>query len=503
MTASSTTKSTHRAEVGDDLQAALEAAAHVVGADRVVEPVGGQRGAAPLTLGPNVSGYRSRRIAGIIRPRTAEEVRRVVEIFGRSPTTGALHPFSTGRNWGLGSREPALDDSVALDLGDLDRVRKIDVTGGWAVIEPGVTQGRLADLLAGTERMVNVTVSSAHTSVIGNALDRGVGLRHQRVEDLIGLEVVLPDGQVLHVGWWPDSHVTTAVYPHGLGPSLLPLFVQSDLGVVTAAVIRLLPRPEALRVVRLSFRPESLGPAVDELRRWVSQSLVRGVLKVYNPAAARGYGETDEEFLAHVCLDGTAAAVDALTTIVTGEATRSGLFTQVSATDAIDAGRQNHEVAKLVERAYAGDPDGHDTIFRMKLGYPADQLDERGGFLFFLPLVPFRGASIELADKLLDQVHSATGIRCGATLNALNADVIDLVVSIKFARGGEQAEAAHRALDLLYRKFAEVGFMPYRLDVDHSEWMERFSRDAPSRQLVRRLKTVLDPNNAIAPGRYR
>ncbi|MEC4156513.1 FAD-binding protein, partial [Escherichia coli] len=91
-------------------------------------------------------------------------------------------------------------------------VRKIDTDQGWAIIEPGVTQGELSELLIGTQKMLNITASSAHSSFLGNALDRGVGLRHQRTEDLVGIEVLLPTGKIIRVGWWPGS-VETPIYP--------------------------------------------------------------------------------------------------------------------------------------------------------------------------------------------------------------------------------------------------------------------------------------------------
>lgn len=475
---------------------ALQAAAQVVGADRVSVPDG------PLTLGPNISLYRSREVGGVVAPRTAEEARQVVEIFGRSKESGGLHAFSTGRNWGLGSREPALDDAVVLDLGGLDRVRDLDVGQGWAVVEPGVTQAVLSELLAGTSRMLNVTVSSAHTSVVGNTLDRGVGLRHQRVNDLLGLEVVLPSGELLRVGWWPEAERATPVYPYGLGPSVLQTFVQSNLGVVTAAVVKLLPRPEALRVVRLNFEAAALPEAIDALRRWEAQGLASGVIKVYNPAAAQAYGGPAGQYLAHVCVDGTAAKVDALTKIILEEARAGGLFTEASDSDAADPTKPNHAMARRVELAYAGDPDVSDALFEAKLGNPAAKLDETNGFLFFLPLVPFSGDAIAEATRLLEQVSAETGIGCGATLNALGPDVIDCVVAMKFDRTTENAERAHRALDRLYELFAAAGFTAYRLDVDHTAWIDPLSPDAPTREFVRRLKDFVDPNHAIAPGRY-
>lgn len=473
----------------DEVRAALDAATALVGPERVTDE-----------LGNNTGLFRRRNVFGVVRPRSAKDVQRLTEIFGGNGSA-ALHAFSTGRNWGLGSREPADENVVALDLSGLDEVRAIDVEAGWAVVEPGVTQGRMAELLDGTTRMMNVTASSAHSSVLGNALDRGVGLRHLRVEDLMGLEVVLPDGELVRVGWWPDSQRATAVYPHGLGPSLVQLFVQSNLGVVTAATVRLLPRPEALRVVRLEFEPDQYAEVAGHLRRWVAQGLVSGVLKVYNPAAARGYGITSGRYLAHVCVDGTARAVDALVAVIAEEAGDAGVFAEVSTTDSADPASPHHQVTTLVERSYLGDPDVTDTVFEEKMGMPADQLDDRMGFLFFLPLVPFAPDQLSAADTLVRGISAEAGIPCGATLNVLGPDVVDFVVTMKFDRERD-AVAAHRALDLLYERFTEAGFLPYRLDIDHHDWIDRCDHHPTARAFARRLKKLLDPTSVIAPGRY-
>ncbi len=480
--------------VTTELREALEAAAGIVGRDRVV--------ALPGRLGNNTGLFRQRRILGTIRPRTGQEVQEVVTAFGRSAGTAPLHVYSTGRNWGLGSREPATDDAVALDLSGLDQVREINIDAGWAVIEPGVTQGHMAKLLTGTDRMVNVTVSSAHSSLVGNALDRGVGLRHQRVDDLVGLEVVLPDGEVMYVGWWPDAGRQRPVYSHGLGPSLVQMFVQSNLVVVTAAAIRLLSRPEALRVVRLTFTPDKLADAITHLRRWVGQGLVDGVPKIYNPAAAAGYGSTPGQFLVHVCVNGISAAVDALTSVLVDEATRSGAFSEISASDSTDRANEQHEVTTLVEQSYWGDPDVTDTVFEAKMGMAADELDNHIGFLFFLPLVPFAPDCVVLAEELLRRVQNEFGISCGGTLNVIGPDVIDFAITMKFDRVHEIADRAHRALDRLYELFTDAGFMPYRLDVDHHDWMLRCGGAESERSFARRLKQMIDPTTVIAPGRY-
>ncbi|MFD7163980.1 FAD-binding oxidoreductase [Streptomyces violascens] len=483
-----------------DLREPLDAAAVAVGGDRVVRA--SEDGSTPLPAGANVSMFPPRAVHGVIRPGTVAEVQDVVAAFDRAGDGAGLHVVSTGRNWGLGSREPARDGVVTLDLGRLDRVREVNTQEGWAVIEPGVTQLRLAELLRDTDRMLNVTASSGHTSVLGNIVDRGVGLRHQRTLDLAGLEVVLPDGELIRVGYWPRGDRPTAVNPQGLGPSPLALFTQSDLGVVTAAVVRLLPRPEAQRVLRLGFGRDNLTAAIDELRRWTAQGLVSGVLKVYDTTSNVNYGGADGEYLAHLCVDGTPRSVPALTQVIRAEAADSGLFTHI--TDSAEQSPSADDfVATGVEHCFAGDPSRNEDMLRSAVGQDAEHVDaDGGGWLFFLPLIPFTGSAITHSQQLLDRVYEETGVRPGSTINSLDADVIDLVVSFRFPRTEDAAERAHLALDLTYEMFDAAGFLPYRLDSGHHTWVDRLSPDAGSRAFVRRLKQVIDPNGTIASGRY-
>ncbi|MFG2480406.1 FAD-binding oxidoreductase [Streptomyces fagopyri] len=474
--------------------------AHALEAVRAV--IGSRGSVDPGETGGNVSFFRPRIVHAVVRPTRVDQVRRVVALFDDPAVGCGLHPISTGRNWGLGSREPARDHVVTLDLAGLDRVREVNTEHGWAVVEPGVTQGRLAGCLTGTGRMLNVTAASAHTSVVGNLLDRGVGVRRQRTEDLAGLEVVLPDGELVHVGWWPEEGRATAVYPPGLGPCPLQLFTQSDLGVITAAAVRLLPRPEAQRLIRLSFPRSGLTDAVEALRRFAAQGLVDGVIKVYDLVSAQFYGGRAGEFLAHVCVSGTAGSAEALAGIVIGEATACGVFTEVVLSRE-PGGEPGDAVVNMLEGTHRGDVGHNDAMLEATLGQSAEHVDALGeGWLFFMPMVPFTGTAVSTAYGLLDRLHAETGRRPGCTVNGLGPDLVDFVVTFRFPRDAEAAEAAHRALDRAHELFAAHGFIPYRLDIDHADWIGRLDPSPAARDLTRRMKHWLDPHGAIAPGRY-
>ncbi|OLZ72513.1 hypothetical protein AVW11_03730 [Streptomyces amritsarensis] len=487
-----------------DLKAVLEELKEALGAERVRHDA-----TAPLPPAPNVSAFTSRDTRAVLRPGSVADVRALVGAFHHAKASGGelpgLQAVSTGRNWGLGSKEPAAGPVVRVELDGLGALRELDTEAGYAVVEPGVTQKELSERLAGTGRMLNVTASSGHTSVVGNTVDRGVGLRHQRTEDLLGLEVVLPDGSVAHIGWWPGdtSHGKGDGFnPLGLGPSLLHLFTQSDFGIVTAAVVRLLPRPRRQSTVRARFHREALAEAVDALRTWKANGLVSGVVKVYDTASTATYGggDTAGGYVAHMSVEGTDRSAGALKAALLAEMAETGLFTSAAPGDDEQPPADDDVVAHVVDAAYRGSVAHNERMLASATGVTADRVDADGnGWLFFLPFLPFDGASVVRALDILDRIHLATGIRPGSTVNALDADVIDLVVSFPFDRA-TQAGAAHSALDLAHTWFGEAGLRPYRLDSGHARSV--VGGAAAEAALQRALRAAVDPLGVMAAGRY-
>ena len=55
----------------------------------------------------------------------------------------AVYPISSGRNWGYGSRVPAADGCVLLDLGRMNQIVDFNEELGYVTVEPGVTQAQL------------------------------------------------------------------------------------------------------------------------------------------------------------------------------------------------------------------------------------------------------------------------------------------------------------------------------------------------------------------------
>jgi 4-cresol dehydrogenase (hydroxylating) len=205
--------------------------------------------------------------AGAVAPDTVEQIQAIVRVAREHKVP--LWPISRGKNFGYGGSAPVLAGSVILDL---SRMRKIeyDEENGTVLLEPGVGFYDLYDFLKsrGLKHWLS-TPGNSWGSVIGNALDRGVGYTPygEHTTKVCGMEVVLADGSVVRTGMGAlEGSPTWQLYRFGFGPSWDQMFVQSNFGIVTKAGVWLMPEPESLMGMDLEFdRPEDLGPLIDAI----------------------------------------------------------------------------------------------------------------------------------------------------------------------------------------------------------------------------------------------
>lgn len=465
----------------------LERCKKLLGDEAVVEH------ALDATLS-DIGEFRGRRLAAILRPRSAEDVQRILAA-ATDVGGAAIYPFSTGRNWGLGSRQPPADGCVLLDLARLDRVRELDLQRGFAVIEPGVTQGQLGRLLEGSQFQLNVTSACADTSVLGNALERGVGFTRQRTEDLRALEVVLASGEQIRVGsFWgaPGSATSTFHYRHGIGPDLLPLFCQSNLGVVTAAAVALVPRPECIRVFHVTAPEPALDRGLLFLRRLHRDGLVNNVSRIYDPPEA-GAGH-----LLCAAFSGRRAVADAAATLLLDEARGLGLTAETSVVDETDSAD-----GRVPVHCFRGRPGENCRHIQRSFRTTSCDLDRASaaGWLLFLPIVPFEAEVLRRARALVERIADDGGVEHGVVMNVLDATCVDLSVKLSFPRTAEGIARAHAVLERMRAACVAAGFFPYRGDIDH-QGADGLFGPGPYRETLRALKRALDPSELLAPGRY-
>jgi 4-cresol dehydrogenase (hydroxylating) len=226
-----------------------------------------------------------RTCAVVVYPGCREEVCQLVQIAAEHRL--AVWTFSKGKNWGYGATMAARDGAVILVLERMNRILEVNEKLAYAVIEPGVTQKQLNDHLKanGIKLWADCTDSTPEGSVIGNALERGLGYTPygDHFGHLCGLEVVLPDGTFIQTGGAPPNAPTWHTYKWGTGPYLEGLFSQSNFGIVTQAGVWLMPQPETFQAFVCEVPHEKHMPDVlDALRRLALNGAVRSNVHMVN-----------------------------------------------------------------------------------------------------------------------------------------------------------------------------------------------------------------------------
>ena len=206
-----------------------------------------------------------------VAPDSAEQVREIVKIANEFRVP--LYPISTGRNLGYGGAAPALSGSVVLDLKRMNKILEVDERNAYALVEPGVSYFDLYRYVK--EHKLKVWIDCPDPgwgSVIGNALDHGVGYTMNPYRDHwdghCGLEVVTGAGELVRTGMGalPGSK-TWQHFKYGFGPHVDGLFSQSNFGVMTKMGVWLMPEPEAyIEGQALVFKHDDIIPLVEHMK---------------------------------------------------------------------------------------------------------------------------------------------------------------------------------------------------------------------------------------------
>lgn len=181
----------------------------------------------------------------VLRPGSVAEVSAIMKL--ATDTRTPIVP--QGGNTGLvgGQMPDGSGREVVLSLSRLNRIREIDLQSNTVTAEAGVILHALREAADGVERLFPLSLASQGSCEIGGNLSSNAGgvgaLAYGVARDLcLGLEVVLPTGEVL------DD--LRKLKKDNTGYDLKDLFVGAEgtLGVITAAVLKLFPKPKGREV---------------------------------------------------------------------------------------------------------------------------------------------------------------------------------------------------------------------------------------------------------------
>ncbi len=184
----------------------------------------------------------------VVLPQTTEEVSALVKLSDESSLP--IVPRGGGTGWYGGSVPNR--GGVLIDMRKMGKVRAFDPVARTITVEAGATWQTVSEYAEArglalpsmpTNAMASTLGGAINSDVVGFGSFRNGGLR-QLVADL---EVVLPDARVLHTALTGDAGNAYA--------DLTPFFfgAEGTLGVITAATLRLVPKPDLVKPLAYSF----------------------------------------------------------------------------------------------------------------------------------------------------------------------------------------------------------------------------------------------------------
>ena len=219
----------------------------------------------------------------VLRPGSTREVAQILAIAHEA----GIGIVPQGGNTGLvGGQIPTPDGrQVVLSLSRLNKVREVDAAGATMIVEAGVTLAAARAAAERANRLFPLSLPSEGSCQIGGVLATNAGgvsvLAYGNARALtLGLEVVTADGQV-----WEGLRI---LKKDNTGYDLRDLIVGSEgtLGIITAAALKLFPRP-AETAVALAALPD-----------------LESVAALFRLAESRGHaGLTAFEFMSRFALD--------------------------------------------------------------------------------------------------------------------------------------------------------------------------------------------------------
>jgi alkyldihydroxyacetonephosphate synthase len=220
----------------------------------------------------------------VISPRSSEEIQSILRCANEYKVK--ITPFGGGSGV-LGGAIP-IEESAILNLQRMNKFISLDETSLVAEFEGGIIGANLEQELNHRGYSMGNIPQSFYCSTLGGWIStRAVGqfsTKYGKIEDMVlGMDVVLPDGNPLHIKPVPRRST---------GPSLKELFLggEGTLGIVTRAVISVHPLPE--RTIKQAFAFPSIEVALEVVRKILRGDAKPAVVRIFDePETARYFEE--------------------------------------------------------------------------------------------------------------------------------------------------------------------------------------------------------------------
>ena len=390
-------------------------------------------------------------------------------------------PFvARGAGTGLSGGALALDGGIIIEMCHMNKILALDYVNQRAVVQPGLVNLHLSLATAEAGYYYAPDPSSQGSCTIGGNVAENSGGPHTlkygvTTNHVLGLEVVLPDATVVHLG---GATLDTPGY------DLTGLFVGSEgtFGIVTQVTVRLLRKPEAWKTVLAFFA--SVEDASNAVSGIIGAGIIPGALEMMDnlaiqavEAAIRAGLPLDAGALLLIELDGIADGMEA-------DAARIADICQQHGCQGVRIAQDEAERALL----WKGRKEAFGAVGRLSPNYythdgviPRTRLPE--------------------ALQRLQQISKTYNLRIANVFHAGDGNLHPLVLYDE--RDADQVHRVHQAGEAILRMCVELGGV---LSGEHGIGLEKkncmpwlFSDDDLA--LMQRLRHVFNPRQLCNPGK--
>jgi glycolate oxidase len=409
--------------------------------------------------------------------RSTEHVAAVLKLASETRT-----PVVTrGSGTGLSGGSLPVADGLVLCLVQMDRILELDPANLTMLCEAGVLTQAISDAASAAGLFYPPDPGSMKISTIGgNVAENSGGLRGLKYgvtrNYVMGLEVVLPDGEVL----WTGNKCVKDV----AGYSLRDLFIGSEgtLGVITKVLLKLIPRPAAKKTLLATFA--QMDQAAQTVSDIIAAPIIPCTLEFLDRTTIACVDDYAKIGLPRDCEALLLMETDGHPVVVEEEASRMVEIARKYGCLEVRVAQTDEEAAKLASARRTA----FSALARVA---PTTILED----------ITVPRSELARMVRFVAGVAQKHGLRVG-TFGHMG----DGNLHPTFLTDERNADEMHRVEEAFKELFAEAIRLGGTITGEHGvgvakqAFLPQFAGDAPMR-VMRELRRVLDPNGILNPGK--
>jgi len=413
----------------------------------------------------------------VVFVKDSEQIAGILKLANESGT----HVVTRGSGTGLSGGSLPSDDCIVMCTVRMDKILEIDQANLTMLVEPGVTTINIAEAAAKANLFYPPDPGSMKISTIGgNVAENSGGLRGLKYgvtrNYVMGMEVVLPDGELM---WLGNKCVKDVA-----GYSLRDVFIGSEgtLGVITKVLLKLIPKPQTKKTMVATF--DRLDQAAEAVSAIIAEQIIPCTLEFLDRTTihcVEDYAKIglplDCESLLLMETDGHPAVVDE----------------EAAAMERVcrEQGAKEVRVAKTAKEAEKLASARRTAFSALARVAPTTILEDA--------TVP-RSRLAEMV-RFVEEIAKKYKLKIGTFGHMGDGNLHPTFLTDE--RNKEEIKRVHEAFHEIFDKAIEMGGTitgEHGIGLAKKDFLPRFAGDAQMR-VMRELRKALDPKGILNPGK--